>query len=612
MEIHYSQPTVLDLFKVSYQYQIPAFQRPYAWKPDNIDDFWADISAMDGGQHFLGPMVLHETSSDAREVIDGQQRLITLQMLIALIRDRYVEMGDEPRDPNVSADPLSKAPDALIRDSIFTNRYFLRAGEHNRRVLDDFILRTPNDPQRRSLDQKKDIDTLKKVPRARNKPLIDAHLRLRGHLTKHLEKSSDSLGALRSLEEALVRRVTLVVLDLKSLDDAFLLFETLNDRGLRLSAADLLKSHLLSRFDITHHGDTDSLDKASDVWDAMVDQLGGGDISGYLRHNLLMRHERVKKSDVFPFFKKDVKQLGPDKTLKELSSMGGHYAEFLRPPEDDPPLYEVLSNLRGTSVDTHRIALMPARAYLTKSRFAQFARVAEVLSFRWTVVGGNAQVLESIYQEAASTIYSSEGGEIEAAEELLKSRIPADGRFREDFVGQALGYTNVAAYALRKIELAIEPGEKTIKPSQQVNVEHIMPKASTPFWEARETSEAAYEVVVQQWGNLTLLLKPLNESIGNGDWNTKRFGRPAKEGKPALPGYFASDIRLTKDLLELDDWSSDLIELRARWLAAAAPRIWTLQPDVTGFPSFLEVVADPRLIDVSESDTASTLQATDG
>jgi hypothetical protein len=598
LEIAYSQPKVQDLFKVNYQYRVPAYQRPYAWQATNVDDFWGDISSIDSAEHFLGPMVLHKSGDDIREVIDGQQRLTTLQMLIALIRDKYIEMGDPVRDPDQSGDRCSAAPSSLIRNTGYSTQYFLRSGDHNRPILEDFILRAPDDPFRKSLDNKKEVEGVKKAQWAKNKPLLEAYTRLKTNIDEYLGKSKRGPeAALRRLEDALVRRVTLVVLDLSSLDDAFLLFETLNDRGLRLSAADLLKSHLLSKVDKKHPDDASALDEASDSWDELVEVLGGGDISGFLRHYLLMRHKRVMKSDVFPFFKKDVFKLGPDKVLQELKLMGGHYAEFLRPPQDDEAVYEVLSGLIGTSVDTHRIALMPARAYSGTTRFIQFARVAEILSFRWTVCGKNAQDLESLYQEAAEAIYASEGGQIDEAEALLVSSFPDSAEFRSAFENESLGYVYVAAYALRKIELAIEPTEKTIKPNQWVNIEHIMPKTPTPFWEERETAEAAYEAVVQRWGNLTLLFKPLNESIGNGDWDTKRFGKLGKDGKPGLPGYKGSSIRLTQDLVQLDEWNSDQIELRAKWLAAAAPMIWSLTPGLQGFPSFLDVVANPSLIE---------------
>src|SRR4051794_28102299 len=108
------------------------------------------------------------------------------------------------------------------------------------------------------------------------------------------------IGQLQSLEDALVKRVSLIVLDLGSIDDAFLLFETLNSRGLSLSAADLLKSHLLSKAETDGRSSNEAIDAAADAWDDMVDDLGGGDISVFLRHYLLMKHERVRKADAFP------------------------------------------------------------------------------------------------------------------------------------------------------------------------------------------------------------------------------------------------------------------------------------------------------------------------
>lgn len=614
MQIGFSQPTIQGLFQNPYQYQIPPYQRGYAWEFRQVDDFWADIAGVGDGDHFLGPMVLHNPGGDeVRSVIDGQQRLTTLQILLALIRDKYIELDDPPRDPSISQARFSEAPNSLIRQVGYAQGFKLRAGDTNRVVLEDFILRQPGEEKRRSLSTRSHVEKLTRAQRGRNKALIEARNRLAEHLDKHLEKKSEPLHALRDLEDALVRRVTVVVLDLRDLNDAFMLFETLNDRGLRLSAADLLKSHLLSRLDQKHKDDPTTVDEAADDWDEMVDALGGGDISGYLRHYLLMRHERVKKSDVFPFFKKDVAKIGPDKTLTELSRMGKAYAQLVRPSDGDDKTYSTLTNLNQTSIDTHRVALLPAFDLLAPTRFLEFARVTEVLSFRWVVTGGNAQVLESIYQEAANILHESGGDQVDAAQGILISRVPSDQAFKDSFEAEELGYQYVAAYALRKIESAIKPFEKVIKPSGDVHVEHIAPKTSTEYWRGKITDGLDYAEAVQRWGNLTLLAKPLNESVGNGPWDIKQHGLQKADAK--YPGYEGSDIELTHDLLNLDSWTSVDISLRAKWLAMLAVRIWSVEAalkgtaDLSGLPlCYSDVRKDPTLVGLSRAEASAPPQ----
>ena len=116
--------------------------------------------------------------------------------------------------------------------------------------------------------------------------------------------------------------------------------------------------------------------------DEMVDRLGGGDISGFLRHFLLRTHERVNKVDVFPLFKRDVKTLGPDRALADLGEMGAIYAELIRPAHDGSKVSTGLHDLNGTSVDSHRIASMQARSALSETDFVSLARLAELPSFR--------------------------------------------------------------------------------------------------------------------------------------------------------------------------------------------------------------------------------------
>src|SRR4051812_24132526 len=99
-----------------------------------------------------------------------------------------------------------------------------------------------------------------------------------------------------------MERVELVVIEVENLADGFLVFETLSDGGLQLSAADLLKSHVVG--EVAHPGGDEDVDAAAADWDSMLEDLGAQvDVSRFLRHFLLARHPKVQKENVFGFFK---------------------------------------------------------------------------------------------------------------------------------------------------------------------------------------------------------------------------------------------------------------------------------------------------------------------
>jgi hypothetical protein len=227
-----------------------------------------------------------------------------------------------------------------------------------------------------------------------------------------------------------------------------------------------------------------------------------------------------------------------------------------------------------------------------RPRFIKFGRVAEVLSFRWSVTGGNAQELESTYQKAAATVHTSKGAKIDEAERDLIDAIPDNAEFRKSLEAASLGYQYVAAYALRKIERALAPGEKKIGAPTDVHLEHIMPQTSTKFWESRNEPDTSYTATVAKWGNLTLLLKKLNTAIKNGDWDTKRNGN----GK--FHGYNKSDVKMTHDLLKVDEWNWEEIALRGKWLSVLGERVWDFDRSIDDCPQdFSDVAKDPSLLD---------------
>ena len=87
--------TIEDLFAGADYYVIPRFQRPYSWDAANLDDFWRDVIYDNEIGYFIGPMVAwHEPRSSIRRLVDGQQRVTTIAITLAVLRDLFMALGE--------------------------------------------------------------------------------------------------------------------------------------------------------------------------------------------------------------------------------------------------------------------------------------------------------------------------------------------------------------------------------------------------------------------------------------------------------------------------------------------------------------------------------------
>ena len=159
-----------------------------------------------------------------------------------------------------------------------------------------------------------------------------------------------------------------MTIEVTDLDDAFLLFETLNDRGLELSAADLLKSHLLGKLSSLHRGDMKKITTASNTWDSMLQELGDSPgVAPYLRHYSAPSHQRVQTKNIFPYFKQDVQSNKPQFVLDELSTMAKLYVRIVNPPINDKAADDLQSTVhrgRHKPGAAPRCSQMAGRRYI--------------------------------------------------------------------------------------------------------------------------------------------------------------------------------------------------------------------------------------------------------
>jgi len=549
---------------IGLQLVIPPYQRPYAWEREQIDDLWDDImSSLDDG-HFMGSLVLNAEDPERPQVIDGQQRLTTLLLLTRIIQDRYLALGANDRAEGLYqlffADTFGEG-DARFR---------LRTGDANWDAFRDYVLRRHDDPERKRWA---DAANESRIVRAKNQRLFENARVLSEKVDAWILDLSDddAIERLARLQQTLIRRLEFVVVSVNSAPDAFLLFETLNDRGLQLSQGDLLKNHLLSRVAATGSNSSAEIEAAADEWEGLLDDLGEkADVTRFLRHYLLARVFPVKKEQVFDRFKAQIASSGPDLLLRELRTFGKLYGQMVEPArvQNDPAVQSHLNALTTLRAESCYPALLVAMRFLPREQLLDFAWLCEVLTYRYSsVCGFDAKELQASYHRAAKLILESQGAAIDEARAEISRMIPGSEQFVASFQRQRMGAQYLARYTLQRIEGALNPG-KEFKTNDAVHIEHVMPQTPSDKWNAvLGAGVVDHPALVQRWGNLTLLHAPLNQGASNRLFVEKQ------------DHYQASEVGLTKDLCHYLRWGLDVIDQRQSWMASVADSIWSVDRD---------------------------------
>lgn len=365
-----------------------------------------------------------------------------------------------------------------------------------------------------------------------------------------------------------------------TLADAYTLFETLNDRGLRLTPSDLLKSVTLKHVDL--NGSTSfTFDQALDLWDSAVEAVGDHPFTAFLRHYLLTKRTgSVQARKIFTDFNDIIDKYGANgaqKNLKDISEAATVYAQILNAKHStgDEKIDNVYKrmNLIGES---HRIFLLKLELLGFTGDFKlKAAKAVECLMFRWILTGGNAQTLETKFQNAAHALGDHKDSEtLEKVIAQLLSDVPGDEKVMlamQDEASPTFHY-----YVLKRMNFALT-GAELVWPQSKINVEHLAPKKpkdGTNWLEVvapytpSDPNDDSYSDFVSKWGNLTLLEFEINKSIKNEAWPIKVTGINEK-----TKGLAHSQIKLTQDCVTQTEWTSERINKRSQWIAESMVQI---------------------------------------
>ena len=491
------------------------------------------------------------------EVSDGQQRLATTTILLAAIRDYWFWKGDTLRSHKIEDDHL------ITVDINTTERTpKLQLNVDDNLFFTYYVLEPPDsDKRKRAVATKKSHELI-----------VNASQIARDYINKIVETHSDAnkTNVLLSWVQFIKTGAQVIVLTVPDHMDAFMMFETLNDRGLKASQADLLKNHLLSLSD-------NQIQQAQQQWAKMtgtLESVGEKDNAmTYLHHLLITMVGPTREREVFD----KVKLIADSKSkalafLQELAETANDYAALSNPDHSKWNAYgdatrehlvTITRDLRVTQIRPLMLAI--ARHFTVKEAKEAF-KVFVNWSVRFYVVGVRGGLLDINY---SNTAYNVSNKQITSCEHLVKalsSIVPTDAVFEANFAEARVSQNYLARYYLRTLEV-MHKGNNSLEfvPNNNTtvsNLEHILPESPQGMWpDFDEETARAYH---RRLGNMLLLRAEDNSVIGNAPFAEKKIV------------YSNSRYLLTSDIAAYDKWGIEEIESRQKEMARLAVLTWPI------------------------------------
>lgn len=543
---------------------VPPNQRPYAWEDRHVRDLFQDLNEAlinNDVDYFLGTIVLIQAGLQTPSIADGQQRLATTTVLLARIRDQLIRLNrqrsatslDHSFLRNIDVDTEETLP--RLQLNIEDNDYFARV-----------VLPSPEDegyqePQNTAV-------------RPSNKRLLRASQMAEEFINdavKPLPQGAHAAHLIRWMK-FIEHNATVVVVTVPDEIGAFRIFETLNDRGLRASQADILKNYFFSKAGAR-------LAEAQMMWNqitATLETLGddnGDRLVTYLRHYWVTTHGPTKERELAANIKEQI--AGETKAMQCLAESSGAVQDYVALWSSRNPKWSAYN------VSTrHYVETMAEHLRVEQIRPLMFAvarhfdpveadkafRLFVGWSVRFLIFGGRGGMLDTQYSLRAKDVGTKHFTKARELREAMKKYVPTDAEFEEAFANARVSRQHLARYYLRALEKTMKndphPEYVANEDVNDINLEHILPLNPNSNWKIKaEEAEAARRLL----GNMALLRADTNKDLGN-----ESFERKKQE-------YASSGYHKTRQIAEHAEWGLAQVKARQAELAKTAVKTWSLQ-----------------------------------
>ena len=549
-----AESTLKAILEGSKQYRVPLYQRPYAWKKANLRKLWDDIADLvvlrktnPEASHFTGTLVLDigavTTESTQLLVVDGQQRLTTLSTLLAAIANEWERLGE-----TIAA--------KRIREQVLVNAFAVTTDARYR-------LRPAN------FDEEMYRSVVEGKPIKSSNSFIDDAYFFFDKQVKNLEPGV----TLSDIENAVQLGLKFVSITAKNDDNVYRIFESINNTGVALSQADLIKNLVFMELG------SDSERIHTTLWNAIQKDLSAEDIENLFWIEAQWRNPLVRKLDIYEDQKSHIKNFNTEQLISYLENALA-IADAIRlarltVPETDQEVRLHLARLAsleypGLLVLITRILYLRNKEVISSEDAASALAIIESYMVRRVIMLVPVSNLSKIAAYVASSLHG------DAAKEVHKLLSTGRRSYQKDSTILAsaptqMVYSGGRAKQMKQILswlLQSEQGKDSIEFSS-MTIEHVLPQTLTGEARAEfastlhegEDPAELHEQLVHTLGNLTLT--NYNSELSNNAFSVKRSERLLKTGVLANQQIAASEV-----------WGPEQIRRRSLKLAQDICRLW--------------------------------------
>lgn len=558
-EFELGKPVIGDILTSTKPYIVPSYQRDYSWDKDEVEDFWKDLIKCIGQKsYFLGSMVFKaEKEDDTIIVIDGQQRLATITILLSAIRDLLFKNGAQRDYLSISDHYIIKEYEGETEVKTLTLNLL------NREYFYYCIQLLPDDKNRKQFT---DYTKTEKT----NKLIKNAYLFFKEEISKLISAISpkEKIQYLNSLVTHIRTVLRVITITVDTEEEAYLIFETINDRGLELSVADLFKNYLIRKA----KSDEDK-DEIISMWKE-ISTLLDDKLRAFLRHYWVSKKGEITERRLFSELTTHIEDDNIDVKdfVKEMKDEAINYNSIYNPEDgswQDKEISKLIYEFNILSARQCLPLLLSGLEMFDEREFKNLLGAVINFTFRYsTICNRHNNVLETKYSDTAIQMRNGKIKDTVNAMKNLKSIYPEKAEFENMFAKKKVE-GKLGRYILKKIdeEVGQYKGEKPDYNS--CTLEHIIPQKPDEDWKKfftkmklkkEDIDEATYKI-----GNVTLLDEGLNKKAKNYFFIKKRD-----------ESYKNSILWINQTLKGIKGWDLITIEQRQRQLAELANKIWKI------------------------------------